>query len=272
MATRQASQGTLAQLSREALRAAEGLGLLEPPSVARFLYEFNRADPPDDWAGGGLDAEAVRALLSIGSGTRPRSILDEHWVEIDPAAVPGWLVWAKPTGGHEVGAPGPELKLYVSPDIESLGAVFEAIVPILASSRARSFKVGANASGLLRPDKIVVYFSDLGDLAATAQRLTDRLRGVPAQGVPFTSEIGGDGLLSWSVDPPAGADPSSQPRPTWRTWITNRAARALIAARRESDVESPPWRRALECLRDEGIDVERWLPATTQWSSRGAWR
>jgi hypothetical protein len=118
--------------------------------------------------------------------------------------------------------------------------------------------------GLLRPDKIVAYFPDFERLAKAAEAVSARLGGVPAQGVPFTSEIGGDGLLSWGMDPPASELAAWGGRESWRLWLTHRLARALLAARSAEGLE--PWRFALERVRLEGIDTASWTPAASLWS------
>ena len=114
----------------------------------------------------------------------------------------------------------------------------------------------------MRPDKIVAYFPSFERLAEAAGAVQSRLGGVPAQGVPFTSEIGGDGLTSWGMDPPA-SERSWAGRESWRLWLTHRLARALLAAR---GVAEEPWQFALERLRLEGIDTGTWTPAAGLWS------
>jgi len=132
------------------------------------------------------------------------------------------------------------------------------------------WKIGADLAGLLRPDKIVAYFPDFDALARAAQILCERLDGLPAHGVPFTAEIGGGGLLSWGMDPPRDeALPWSGPE-SWRIWLANRLARALLDARAQTGtVETDPaplnpplapWRFAVERLRLEGVDTDSWTP------------
>jgi hypothetical protein len=71
--------------------------------------------------------------------------------------------------------------------------------------------------------------------------------------VPFTCEIGGDGLLSRGIDPPPGVESAS-----WRAWVTKRLA-ASLATHAASGCEDPV-AEALVDMRTAGIDPERWLP------------
>ena len=95
------------------------------------------------------------------------------------------------------------------------------------------------------------------------------IAGIAAQGVPFTSEIGGDGLLSWGVDPPAGERSSLwDGRESWRLWLSHRLARALIDARAAETPENAgiePWRFALERVRLDGVDTATWTPGALLW-------
>jgi hypothetical protein len=143
---------------------------------------------------------------------------------------------------------------------EGFGEILEA----LSASRARQFKIGSDAAGLLRPDKIVAYFPDFERLSEAASRIGGRLSGLPPHGVPFTAGIAGDGLLSWGADPPAAErSPLVGDWESWRLWLTNRLAVALVAARSEGVAE--PWRFALDRVRLEGVDTETWTPGALLW-------
>ena len=165
--------------------------------------------------------------------------------------------------------------MYVSPRPEALPEALQRTVATLAELGAPTFKVGDNLHDLLRPDKLVIYFGSREELDEVAERLVPALAGLPAQGVPFTAALGGDGLVSWGIDPP----PEEYTLPwlgaeSWRIWITNRLATALVAAR-EAEPDGPDgiegWRFALERLRLEGVDTGTWAPtevATVTGSSR----
>src|SRR2546430_6517863 len=64
-----------------------------------------------------------------------------------------WLAW-----NGEASARAPEYKLYVSPTLDHMPAVFELAVDAFAKARCTHFKLGRGAFGLLRPDKLVAYF------------------------------------------------------------------------------------------------------------------
>jgi hypothetical protein len=114
---------------------------------------------------------------------------------------------------------------------------------------------------LLRPDKFVVYFSAFESLRTTAERILTGLRGCPAQGVPFSAEITDDGLLSWGFDPPPDKGALAwRERESWRLWITNRLASALVAARKSATTGIEPWQFALDRLRLDQVDTATWAP------------
>jgi len=156
-------------------------------------------------------------------------------------------------------------KLYVSPQPEFVRDAFHVVVEVLTESPAHHFKVGNDAAGLLRPDKIVAYFWDFEALQEAAKQIAGRLVGCRAQGVPFTAGIReDDALLSWGIDPrPEKGALAWQERESWRLWVTNRLATALLAARRVQTGGLEPWRFALERLRLEDVDTETWTPLTS---------
>ena len=259
------SGGALSCLSVAALRSAEALQSDEAEVIANHLYSYNSIPTSPDWQRRLADRSGIEQALGLSSHSELRSTLEVSWMQLPSSAIPGWLVWLGRESGLELGGSGPEFKLYVSPAVESLEHVFPEFVRVLTFNRVRSFKAGADAAGLLRPDKLVAYFFDLGDLASAAHELGRRLEGVSPQGVPFTADISGDGLLSWGVDPPARASAQGRRAPSWREWICIRLASVLIEARRDKGESEPLWPLVLERLQDDGIQVDRWLPSPALW-------
>jgi hypothetical protein len=258
-----AREGRISALSLAALRAVQALPVDDVQILSLRLYAFNRLPLTPRWKSLLPDAEAVERHLGIAPGGPHRRTLDRAWQRLPERE--GWIGWiSRAVGGNEGRSDGPTWKLYVSPRPEALEEGFGAILEALTSARARQFKIGRDAAGLLRADKIVSYFPSFERLAEAADAVVERLAGAPAQGVPFTSEIGGDGLLSWGMDPPR-SERSWSLGESWRAWLAQRLARDLLAARQASVEGVEPWRFALDRLRLEGIDTDTWTPGALLW-------
>jgi len=259
-----ASAGRLAELSIAALRYGQALAIDDPLRLSFRLYGYNRRPLTPRWWKLLPGPAAVQAHLGIAPGGANRALLERTWRSSSSSEA--WLSWQARGDDPAADSRGATWKLYVSPAPEALAEGFGAILEALAAARAGQFKIGSGAAGLLRPDKIVAYFPDFERLAEAAQAVESRLGGVAAQGVPFTSEIGGDGLLSWGMDPPVTERDPWGGRESWRLWLTHRLARALLAARNVTE-EVEPWRFALERLRLEGVDPQTWTPAASLWKA-----
>lgn len=250
--------GRLTALSVEALRYGEALTVDDPLLLSLRLYGYNGRPLTPRWKHRFAPPGTVEEHLGVASGGRNRAFLDRFWTPQPPSG--HWLSWRSRLPQPSSAEERVTWKLYVSPAPEALADGFRAILEALAAGGAPPFKVGAGAPGLLRADKIVAYFPSFDRLAGAADGMASRLDGIPAQGVPFTSEIGGDGLLSWGVDPPADGSHSWEDRESWRLWLTHRLARALLAARVSGGEGTQPWRFALERLRLDGVDTDTWTP------------
>jgi hypothetical protein len=255
----------IGQLSLAALRYGAALELDEASALSARIYFYNRVPAGAGWHRRFPDGSAVRNFLGIDARGRNREPLDEHWDERAPEDGGGWIVWHP----HGKVRGGGRFKLYVSPAPEDAGLAFDATVTTLTRLGAAStFKVGPDVYGLLRPDKLVVYFRSRAELDEMAAELAPRLADVRAHGVPFTAESAGDGILSWGVDPPARRGREWWERESWRLWITNRLATAILSARAAgSEVE--PWRFALRRIEAEGVDPVTWTPLGTAAQTHG---
>jgi len=227
--------------------AASGLSD-EPGVVARWLYRFgtvprgtaiDRDFGPDD------DPMAVLGL-TVGGGVR--RLLETAY---EATTVPGWYSFARTPARVQFTA---ACKLYVSPRPEAVADTFPRVAKELARFDVRSFKIGRGIEGLLRPDKIIAYFEDRAQMRVVAGALERALRGCPAQGVPFTAEAGGNGLLSSGVDPPPGNTATS-----WRSWVTIRLANSLTL--RQSMPTEDRVAAALADIRMAGVDPDSWQPS-----------
>lgn len=261
------SQGRLALLSNAALRYGESLLLDDPRQLAARLYGFGRQPETPKWARLLADGQAVLSFLGAGVGTDLRHRLDSAWQEANDRKTSGWLVWSnRVQSKSEIG--GALSKLYVSPALTAMPCVFPVVLEV-ASTQVGHFKIGSNAAGLLRPDKMVLYFQSQERLFAVASELALRLKGTEPHGVPFSAEITSDGLLSWGMDPPQSERILAWQEPeSWRLWIVRRLAAAIIAAQTEARSSLAPGQFALERLRHEGVDVDGWTPSASIWNSK----
>jgi hypothetical protein len=237
----------IAQLSLAAIRMAASGPRTEHSALAQWLYRFGTLPRgPAVERDFGLDDEPM-AVLGMAVGDVARRRLETKYIA---ASGPGWVSFA----GASTASPGAAAcKLYVSPRPEALADAFPRIADTFVRCDVRSFKVGRGIEGLLRPDKIVAYFDDRAHMENVASSLARALRRCPAHGVPFTADLGADGLLSFGKDPPA-----DDPSPSWRAWVTTRLAASLTKWRAMPDVD--PVAATLDDMRAAGVDPDRWLP------------
>ncbi len=261
--------GPLARLSVTALRDAAALDVDDALRLTAWLYAYNgyprsprhRRELPDD--------AAVTKHLGLAVGPLA-TVLDRGWVPLTPDGEgTGWRVWRPRRlragrGADGGGSAQIVYKLYLSPAWEATREAFHAGFGVLADSPPFQIKMGRDLGGLLRPDKLVAYFASFEALGEAAERLRAALSGCAAQGVPFTAGIGEDALLSWGLDPPPRAEAAPwQERESWRLWVTQRLASALLATRGVEGVE--PVRFALERLSLEGFDGRSFTPSPRIW-------
>ncbi|WP_190240568.1 hypothetical protein [Pelotomaculum schinkii] len=141
---------------------------------------------------------------------------------------------------------------------------------ILNLEDALGWKVCNDLSGLLRPDKFIVYFESTAPLFSLGDRLQERLDGVPSHGVPFTAELGGNGLLSWGLDPPRlSGGPGASLSESWRTWLADRIAGALWQSRQQGLRGERACEAALLRLQTTGVDIDRWMPTEPLFGKTG---
>lgn len=247
------------RLSREALRYAGSLGRSDPLTLTDRLYRYNSQPASPAWRRSFGDSRSVARLLQTDrKGRALKARRGKDAVLESPGGRGVWRVW-EGSGGRSPEPGAPTFKLYLSPALEAVGEALPALLALF-ETRAGPFsaKVGRDLTNLLRPDKLVAYFSRRADLFAAATRLHRRLAGLPAQGVPFTTAFDPQGLLSWATDPPNdGEPPGPHRRSSWRGWITARLGAALASAL-ATGVPVPPWQYALDRVSLDGVDPARW--------------
>lgn len=262
------SSGRLGRLSWDAIDYGAALDLDERDALAMRLYTYNRLPLSVPHAARFPDAAAILATAVDDARLR-----DGGWA-VTTSSGGHWINCSRQPGqgrrpNAADGAHQAMYKLYVSPAVDGLATAVADLLVALESAGGRQFKMAATAAGLLRPDKVVAYFDDLERLRAVADRLSGRLAGMSAHGVPFTAGIDADGLLSWGVDPPAAARPLSwMPQQSWRSWIASTVAGAILEAKRHPGTVSPA-QFVRERLVLDDVDPDRWAPTQRLW--RTSW-
>jgi hypothetical protein len=245
-------------LSYDALRHAEDLDTNDPATLTTALYTYNRLPRTRAWEARFSNRDAV--LDHLGSN----ALLDRHWVQ--SGANSGWISWRPRERHHD--ASGITWKLYVSPRPEHVREAFHALVRALAEHGGAPMKIGQDAAGLLRPDKLVAYFASRSELDAVADALRESLHDCPAHGVPFSASIDERGLLSWGADPPDSERALKWlDRESWRLWLAKSLASAMTIAKNATTATIAPRDFAIERVRRRGVDVETWAPTSALWSN-----
>ncbi|WP_155613723.1 hypothetical protein [Paenibacillus peoriae] len=257
----------ISQLSRQALRYAQFLEIDDVNQLTARLYYYNRIPLSSEWLRTYPTTDAVFERLVIQSGPNFKRLLDTHWTETSGRTNVGWMSWSLKQSDR-IDPSDFNYKLYISPrpEPESLRAAFQESTALFTDLKVRHFKVGKDAVGLLRPDKMVAYFTTFEECEKAASRLQQRLQGCPAQGTPFTAEFTKDGLLSWGMDPPHNTHESGWKNAySWRIWVSSHLATALHMSKAYDRIE--PWRFALQRLHLEGVNTDTWTPNKKIWQN-----
>jgi hypothetical protein len=250
-------------LSRDALLYAQDLQTSDADELASALYLYNRIPLSPFWQARFATPEAILAHLGAEQGAL-RLLLERHWTA---SRRRGWLCWSSRTHARS-GVDAVTWKLYISPRPEPIRDAFEIVLRVLSAFPAMHVKIGDSAAGLLRPDKLVAYFTSRDALLETADALRGALAGCDAHGVPFSAPLDEAGVLSWGVDPPDNERALRWlRRDSWRSWLTQRLGAALsIAKCARSAAAVEPWQFAIERARRHGVDVVTWTPTAALWS------
>ena len=244
-----------ARLSRDALLHAQDLESSDAQELTLALYLYNRIPLTPFWKSRFPNRDAILAHLGA-------THLAGHWTA---SKHDHWLSWSSRMTSRDDSAV--TYKLYVSPRPERIRDAFDAVLRVLSEVPETAFKIGDSAAGLLRPDKLVLYFTTREQLDEVADALRRELSGCDAHGVPFTAGIDDDGLLSWGIDPPESDRPLRWlDSESWRFWIAQRLGAALSVAMLARNATIEPWRFAIERVRRAGVDVDTWTPSPQLWS------
>lgn len=254
----------LADLSLEALYHAARFASEDVGFLAARLYFYNREPASPAWRRLYASPDQVAAQLALATGGENALRLESRWQLVSPDQPhERWFTWfRRSVAGRD---PGRRFKLYVSPRLEELPHVFTQVISLIEASCAEAFKVGRDVYSLIRPDKLVLYFSSFGALEGAGQLLARELRWVKPQGVPFTAQLGEAGLVSWALDPPQEFAPAPG-LSSWRHWITHQLAGYLAAGLQLGLAAETCVQIARDQLALRGVDTVTWAPNMDIWS------
>ncbi len=248
----------LLDMSFRAIRYGVELNEADTASLAGKLYAYNTV-PPFFTRAHELSAfEDVEVFLGMGKNSLLDTLLDQHWNKHEPGKKFSWISWSRKQNGRHDTQWNATYKIYISPVLEELPAVFQKAVGVLSRSDSFSFKIGMNREGLLRPDKLVAYFAEFDQLMAAADQLGPVLRGHKAQGVPFTAPLDDSGMLSWGMDKPTDEILPNMEGGSWRATVTEKLAASITLSKTEKLGREESVDFVLKKMMLEGVDTTTW--------------
>lgn len=256
-AARDGTPHPLAALNLDALVRLAQHGIVDRDEAGGYLYHFNRV--PVAAAGSARlgNRSALREFIGMYTGESSR-LLGTEWRESASTEADGWIYWRNRADSNTRDAAGVTHKLYVSTVIEDLPEAFARVVTLMTDLRAPSFKIGASAHAVARPDKLVCYFSSPRAAAEASTILAESMRDLRAHGVPFTAPVDATGLVSAGQDQPDRIGGHGQV--SWRQWVCRRLAKYVIDARLDGAEAAHAATFALRRLASDGVDAKTWLP------------
>ncbi|MEQ1905970.1 MAG: hypothetical protein ABL888_17405 [Pirellulaceae bacterium] len=258
------NQSHLAKISLAAIQLGQRLFSDEPMRVSAFMYFYNR-NPVTPRLQRALHTDtAYEQFLGLERGGACAQVLQDNWefTPLGPTQT-GWRSWTAKKKKRLSRGTKAGFKLYFSPTCESLPACLPTFIRTLTELAVPYFKIGADLPGLCRPDKIVAYFNSFDHVQEVGRAVAEAVGDVTVQGVPFSADLFGNGLLSWGIDPKEMPALEGQEVASWRLWITNHIARSVLQCKGDQHATMEPWQYSLDRLRLEGIDTETWTPTDT---------
>ncbi len=242
-----AATNYLTSLSLDAVHYAALMGIQDLNLLSNSLYCYNRLPLSISWEKKLETTNSVIEYLGIVETEHQKG---PNWIQKPEQKDDRWFYWrcrSQANHGKSI------FKLYLSPHPDSMKNIFPLLVDTVSDTKAFSFKIGNDAYGLLRPDKIVLYFDTKEDALAAGGILKTAFNDLPVQGVPFTSQLDERGLVSWGIDPP------QSPGLSWRFWITNRIAKYITDVQRNKKIPAEKVSElVLKNLEKDEINILNW--------------
>jgi hypothetical protein len=232
----------LGRIAVRALRHATRLSHLPPAVITGHLYRYHGIPCSTTWH------KSFRQSDEFDLARRT------NWIGLPSRPSDPWDCWTPSRVNWEAASSQPLHKLYVSPSPDQVRPALRTVLTTAPLRAAVALKLGRGLAGLLRPDKMVVYFLTQAELVEAARFLEAALAGITAHGVPFSGTMTRDGLLSYGIDPAAEVEALSD-RESWRQRVTRLLAESLARSGRSPAQPVPPWMFAVLRLTLEGIQL-----------------
>lgn len=245
----------LSQLSIRALDYCVASSFDGAMDLAWRLYNYNRLPVTPSKTMFWSQHEQIVQMVTNGKRERQQALQDQYECLPLRSGEAPWIIWRSKTVPHNRRS---TCKLYVSPQPASMAELFPAVIDRLLAMGPAAFKIGNGAPGLMRPDKFVAYFHDTAQLAHDAWAGFPTVCAADVQGVPFSAQLDSHGMLSYGEDPLRSGHLPGHADDSWRIWVCNRLASAIVTALndRASNVEAREF--ALLRMRLWGVDPQSW--------------
>jgi hypothetical protein len=232
----------LGRIAVRALRHATGLSHLAPAVITGHLYRYH-----------GIPCSAARHK-SFRQADESDLGRRAGWIGLPSRPTAPWECWTPSRANWEAASSQPLYKLYVSPSPDQVRPALRTVLTATPLRSAVALKLGRGLPGLLRPDKMVVYFLTQAELLDAGRFLETALAGITPHGVPFSGTMTRDGLLSYGVDPASDVEALSD-RESWRQRVTRLLGDSLATSHRSKAQPVPPWMFAVLRLTLEGVQL-----------------
>jgi len=259
--------GFIQKISRIALDFVLKSPYKHPRDLAWILYNFNRVPMHRKRRIQLPDEEAVLKFLDLNEDGSWDGMPDaikcvEPQGDKNSDLAPFFQIWRSwKVNGAKLKRDKVNYKVYISPLPDEMPEVFKIVREKIVDAGANSMKTGRVTSAILRPDKLIVYFSNISDALDFANDMIGETSQFKGQGVPFSFQLfRGNQLISIGVDPP----PKFGLQNSWRRYVTDKLALAIQGADRANVKDRIKYIRTH--MRVFGVDIDEWRTVNKDWT------
>lgn len=202
-------------LSQNAIKYAWHFRDLSIDEITQKLYSFYTMPVEKTLFNCLKSTDNIKAWLGLGEFSK---MLDEYIQTPITDNYKHWLYWQHEKTKNTYNL---NFKMYISPTPLETVDVFSKVLKLFTRQFVPSFKIGATSNGIYRPDKMVLYFSDINSIYEFAHMCAPLLKDNDGQGVPFTFPLTENGIISYACEPTEGYSSS------WRIYICKIIAKTI---------------------------------------------